>query len=258
MPTAMVTGASRGVGRGVAIALCEAGYRVFATGRSIETAELPPTICRIRCDHLDDDQTAAAFAVVARNASALDVSVHSAWGGYERMVEDGRFTWEAPFWEQPLHRWRGMLDGGLRAAFVASQHAARLMTPRGEGLIVNLSFWAAQRYLGNVIYGIAQAGTDKMTSDMAHELRPFGVDVVALYPGLVRTERVAAAAAEGAFSLENSESPEFIGRVIAALADSNEARRLSGRAVVAAALAQALGVLDIDGRRPSPLGPQGV
>jgi dehydrogenase/reductase SDR family protein 1 len=210
MPTAMVTGASRGIGRGVATALADAGYDVFATGRSIASAELPDTVVRMVCDHTDDDQTDRAFAAVAAAGGGLDLLVNAAWGGYERMVEDGRFTWPAPFWEQPLHRWRGMIDGGLRAAFVASAHAARLMIPAGRGLIVSLSFWAAKKPLGNVIYGMAQAGTDKMTADMAHELKSHGVSVISLYPGLVRTEAVMAAAAAGALDLANSESPEFI------------------------------------------------
>jgi dehydrogenase/reductase SDR family member 1 len=101
MPTALVTGASRGVGRGVAISLAEAGYNVFATGRHIEPANLPDSVVRIPCDHLRDEETAAAFE---RVASGLDVLVNSAWGGYERMLENGAFTWMAPFWEQPAHR----------------------------------------------------------------------------------------------------------------------------------------------------------
>src|ERR1051326_8495752 len=194
---AVVTGASRGVGRGVAVALAQAGYRVFATGRSIETAELPQSIVRIRCDHLRDEETAAAFGRIAAEGGPPDLLVNSAWGGYERMVENGAFTWTLPFWEQPLHRWTSMIDAGLRAAFVASAHAARLMVPRRRGLIVNLSFWPAQKYIGNVIYGISKAATDKMTSDMAVELTPQGVAVVSLYPGLVRTESVLAAAEQG-------------------------------------------------------------
>jgi NAD(P)-dependent dehydrogenase (short-subunit alcohol dehydrogenase family) len=253
MPTAMVTGASRGIGRGAAVALADAGYAVFATGRCIEGADLPASVRRIVCDHTDDVQTEQAFATVAAAGGGLDVLVNAAWGGYERMVEDGAFTWPAPFWEQPLHRWSGMIDGGLRAAFVASGQAARLMIPAGRGLIVNLSFWAARKPLGNVIYGIAQAGADKMSADMAHELAPHGVSVVSLYPGLMRTERVMEAAAGGVFDLSNSESPEFIGRVVAALAASPIARERSGQALVAAALARELDVRDIDGAQPVPL-----
>ena len=250
MRTAFVTGASRGVGRGAAIGLAESGFRVFATGRTVANADLPEPIERIPCDQLRDDQTASAFAQVGEE---LDVLVNSAWGGYEQMSENGRFTWGVPFWEQPLHRWTSMMDAGVRAAFVASSHAARVMLPRKRGLIVNISHWAAQKHIGNTIYGISKAATDKMTADMAHELRPHGIAVVSLYPGLVRTELVMAAAAGGWFDLANSESPEFIGRVIAALIGDPRLMERSGQACVAAALAQEYGVSDVDGKHPAPL-----
>lgn len=250
--TALVTGASRGVGRGVAIALADAGYRVFATGRSVAEADLPEAVVRLPCDHLDDAQTAAAFAAATADRR-LDVLVNSAWGGYAGMVEDGAFTWPAPFWEQPMRRWRAMMDAGVRAAFVCSAHAARVMTAQRSGLIVNISFWAAQKRLGNAIYGAAKAATDKLSADMAEELAPFGVAAVSLYPGLVRTEAVLAAAADGAFDLTQSESPQFIGRVVAALAGDPGLMARSGKALVAAAVADDLGVVDIDGRRPKPL-----
>ena len=104
----MVTGASRGVGRGVAIGLAADGFDVFATGRSVLSADLPPAIHRIRCDHLNDTETRAAFDEI-RTKGALDVLVNSAWGGYEGMMEDGQFTWPLPFWEQPMHRWTAMM-----------------------------------------------------------------------------------------------------------------------------------------------------
>jgi len=253
VPAALVTGASRGVGRGVAAALLEAGYTVFATGRSISSAALPTAIVRIRCDHTDDDQTAAAFEQIAAAVDRLDVVVNAAWGGYERMVEHGTFTWTVPFWEQPAHRWTGMMDAGVRAAWTVSRHAARLMLPNRHGLIVNVSFWAAQKYIGNTLYGVSKAATDKLTADMAHELRAHGVAVVSLYPGLVRTESVLAAAAEGWLNLSNSESPEFIGRVVDALARDPRLDERSGAVLVAAAVAAELGVTDIDGRQPAAL-----
>jgi len=249
MPIAMITGASRGVGRGIAIALAAEGYDVFATGRSIAQADLPASITRIPCDHLDDNQTAAAFARLP--GTGLDLLVNSSWGGYERMMEDGKFTWGLPFWEQPEHRWPAMMDAGVRAAFVASQHAARRMSPAGRGLIVNISHWAARKHLGNVIYGISKAATDKLTADTAHELRPHGIAAVSLYPGMVRTEAVMAAAQW--LDLSNSESPEFAGHVIAALALDARLMDRSGQALVSAALALQYGVADIDGRQPTPL-----
>jgi NAD(P)-dependent dehydrogenase (short-subunit alcohol dehydrogenase family) len=261
MPVALVTGASRGVGRGCATALADAGYTVFATGRSIDTALLPSAVVRIRCDHTKDDETAAVFTRIAADASGLDVLVNSAWGGYERMMENGAFTWGLPFWEQPAHRWAGMMDAGVRAAFMCSAHAARMMTstsistptaPRGgRGLIVNISHWAAQKRIGNVIYGVSKAATDKLTADTARELEAHGITVVSLYPGMVRTEAVLAAAEW--LDLSNSESPEFIGRVIGALARDPRLAERTGSVLVAAAVAEELAVTDIDGRRPRPL-----
>jgi dehydrogenase/reductase SDR family member 1 len=251
MPVALVTGASRGVGRGIAIALSQAGYKVYASSRHIERATLPAGITRVPCDHLLDHETSALFGRIADESNGLDILVNSAWGGYERMIEDGEFTWEYPFWDQPEHRWPSMLDAGVRAAFVASSHAARLMVPRGRGLIVNISYWAAQKYMGNVIYGIAKAATDKMTADMACELKPHNVTVVSLYPGLVRTELVLQSAA--AFDLSNSESPEFQGRVIAALARDASLRKRTGQILITAAVARELGVTDLDGKTPTPL-----
>ena len=253
MATALVTGASSGVGKGIAAELATLGFSVFATGRTIESAELPASIERIRCDHTIDAQTAAAFKRIEDAGAGLDILVNSAWGGYEQMVEDGQFTWAAPFWRQSPHRWSSMMDAGVRAAFFASTHAARIMIPQRRGLIVNISSWAAQRHLGNTVYGIAKAATDKMTADMAHELREYGVTVISLYPGLVRTERVLEAAQGGWLDLTNSESPEFIGRVVAALRDDPHVFARTGSVVVAAQAAQDLGVVDIDGRQPIPL-----
>jgi NAD(P)-dependent dehydrogenase (short-subunit alcohol dehydrogenase family) len=254
MPTALVTGASRGVGRGAAIALSDAGFTVYATGRTITDASLPSSINRIRCDHRDDSQTAAAFAQVAASSGGLDVLLNSAWGGYEQMVDaNGRFTWTVPFWEQPFERWTLMLDAGVRAAYVCSAHAARLMLPAKRGLIVNISFWAAQKFVGNAVYGISKAATDKLTHDTAHELKPHGITVVSLYPGLVRTESVLAAASQGWLDLSNSESPEFTGRVVAALVNDPALGDRSGQVLVGAAIARELGVTDVDGREPVAL-----
>ncbi len=125
------------------------------------------------------------------------------------------------------------------------------MSAVGRGLIVNISFWAAQKHIGNVAYGVSKAATDKMTADMATELRPHGVAVVSLYPGLVRTEKVMQAAAW--LDLTNSESPEFIGRAITALAADPEVMRYTGGVHVAASLAIDYGFSDIDGKVPRPL-----
>lgn len=249
---AVVTGGTAGVGRGIASELANCGARVFVTGRSIhDGAGNNSQVIGIRCDHREDDQVAAAFGRVVQEAGAIDILVNNVWGGYEHMMEDGVFTWSKPFWEQPLWRWDAMFDAGVRAHYYASQLAARSMVASRRGLIVNISFWAAQKHVGNVAYGVSKAATDKLTADMATELRPHGVTVVSLYPGLVRTEKVMQAAAW--LDLTNSESPEFVGRAVAALAADSEVMRHTGGVRVAANLAIEYGFSDIDGKTPRPL-----
>jgi len=268
---ALVTGASRGVGRGIALGLGEAGATVYVTGRERSDAHseegLAGTLAEtaqavterggrgvaLYCDHRDDAQVEAVFERIAEERDRLDMLVNSAWGGYERMVEpEAGYTWEKPFWEQPRWRWDAMFEAGVRAGFVASALATKLMIAQGRGLIVNVSYWAAQKYMANAIYGTAKAATDRFTSDAAHELRPHGVAVVSLYPGMVRTERVLRAAEF--LDLSHSESPEFCGRAVAALASDPQLMDKTGQALVAARLARDYGFTDVDGTQPKPLG----
>jgi dehydrogenase/reductase SDR family member 1 len=233
---AVVTGASRGVGGGVARELARHDARVFVTGRSAPDDErLDERMTAINCDHRVDAQVDAAFERILKASGAIDILVNNIWGGYERMVENGEFTWPKPFWEQPLWRWDAMFSAGVRAHYRASQLAAASMIAQRRGLIVNISSWAAQKYIGNVVYGVSKAATDKMTADMATELKPHGVAVVSLYPGLVRTEKIMEFAAGR--DLPNSESPEFIGRAVAALAADPDVLRHTGKVLVAATLA---------------------
>jgi dehydrogenase/reductase SDR family member 1 len=250
---AIVTGASLGVGKGVALGLAEAGATVYATGRSIELASgaFPQAVVPIRCDHTHDEEVGAVFERVRNEQGRLDILVNNVWGGYERMVENGEFTWPRPFWVQPLWRWDAMFQAGVRAHYVASVHAARMMVEQKSGLIVNISFWAAKKHIGNVPYGVAKAATDKLTADTAHELKKHNVAVVSLYPGLVRTEKVMEAAAF--LDLSNSESPQFIGRAVAALAADPEIMRRTGQVLIAAELGREYGFSDTDGKQPWPL-----
>jgi len=246
---AWVTGGTKGVGLGVVEGLLESGATVYYTGRSAVAGGGPAI--GIACDHTDDAQVHAAFAKIERRSGPVDILVNGAWGGYENMVEAGAFTWPAPFWDQPLWRWDAMFQSGVRAAFVASRLVAPGMVGRRRGLIVHLSYWAARKYLGNVIYGAAKAATDKLAADMAHELTPHGVTSVALYPGLVRTERVLEFA--DALDLSNSESACFTGRAVAALASDPLVLEFAGQALVSAVLAQHYGFTDVDGKRPPAL-----
>ncbi|MBN9389426.1 MAG: SDR family NAD(P)-dependent oxidoreductase [Chloroflexi bacterium] len=266
---AVVTGASRGVGKGVALGLGEAGATVYVTGRTTEegqgATDLPGTIFQtaaevtsqggqgiaLPCDHRQDEQVTTAFEKILSEQPAIDILVNNVWGGYERMAVDGKFTWPDPFWKQPLWRWDAMFGAGVRANYVASQLAAPSMIEQRRGVIVNISFWAAQKYMGNVAYGVAKAAVDKQAEYMAHELRDYNVAVVSLYPGLVATEGVLREAEW--FDMSNSESPRFIGRVVAALTTDPNLMEKSGKVFVAAQLALDYGLTDVDGKQPRPL-----
>jgi NAD(P)-dependent dehydrogenase (short-subunit alcohol dehydrogenase family) len=250
---AVVTGATRGVGKGVAEELAEAGAIVYATGRTVteETFDGIERVIPVPCDHTNDSEVETVFQRINNEHGRLDILVNSAWGGYEDMVENGEFTWMFPFWKQPLWRWNAMFVAGVRAAYVASVHAARMMVEQRQGLIVNISSWAAQKYLCNVAYGVSKGATDKMVADTAHELRAYDVAVISLYPGLVRTEKVMEAAAF--LDMSNSESPRFIGRAVAALASDPRVMEKSGQILVAAELGQEYSFTDIDGKQPRPL-----
>ncbi|PPD58554.1 SDR family NAD(P)-dependent oxidoreductase [Dehalogenimonas etheniformans] len=271
---ALVTGASRGVGKGITLGLAEANTTVYVTGRTTEPGEgpegLPGTVLdtareagklggkviAVPCDHRDDSQVRRVFDRIFAEQEHLDILVNNVWGGYEGMAENGKFTWSLPFWEQPLSRWDKMFQAGVRAHYVAGVLAARDMVRRKRGLIINISFWSAQKLIGNVPYGVAKAATDKLTVYMAQELRPYNVAVISLYPGLVRTESVMRAAEF--LDLSNSESPQFIGRAVAALASDPDIMKHSGKVSVAAAIAREYGFTDIDGRQPEPLTPDTV
>ncbi len=266
---AIVTGASRGVGKGIALGLGEAGATVYVTGRTIEEGKSasgwPGTIGQtaaevtrlggkgiaVQCDHRNESEIEQLFQRVQSEQGQLDLLVNNAWAGYERMVHDGQFTWLKPFWQQPLWRWDAMFQSGVRGAYIAAQYAAQKMVEQRQGLIVNISFWAAQKYMNNVAYGTAKAAVDRLAVYMAHELREYNVAAVALYPGLVRTESVLESAEY--FDLGNSESPQFIGRAVAGLMTDPNLMQKSGQILVAATLALEYGLTDIDGKQPRPL-----
>jgi dehydrogenase/reductase SDR family member 1 len=266
---ALVTGASRGIGKGIALGLGEAGATVYITGRTAEegqaTVALPGTIHQtaeevtklggtgiaIQCDHRDDGQVEAVFQRIRSEQNRLDILVNNVWGGYEHFNDGTEFWKEKGFWTIPLARWDKMFQAGVRAHYVSSVFAAPIMIAQGSGLIVNISFFAAQKDNAGVSYGVAKTASDRMAACMAYELREHNVAAVSLYPGLVRTESVLKAGEY--FDLTNSESPQFIGRAVAALASDPQIMMKSGQVLVAAALAQEYGFTDIDGKQPRPL-----
>ncbi len=255
--TAVVTGASRGVGKGIALALGDAGMRVYVTGRSTEgelsigrTAE---EVTRrggegiaVRVDHAIDAEVEALFDRVEREAGRLDVLVNNVFAiPNERM-------WGVPFWEQPIAMWDRMHEVGLRSHYVASVFAAPRMVRAGCGLIVNVSSFAGAGFQLNVAYGVGKAGVDRLAADMAHDLAPHGVASVSLWPGIVRTEWVMSQP-ELPFSTKVSESPELSGRAVAALANDARVMDKTGRVLIVAELAREYGFTDVDGTRPPSL-----
>jgi NAD(P)-dependent dehydrogenase (short-subunit alcohol dehydrogenase family) len=264
---ALVTGASRGVGRGIARALGEAGAKVYVTGRSTRsgarTEDLPGTIedtadevterggtgIAVRCDHGDDADVEKLFALITECDDRLDLLVNNAWAGYERGTE-ARF--DAPFWQQPMWRY-DLFSRSLRGQFLASRLAVPLMLPRNRGLIVNISFTDGEVYLGQAAYDMCKSASDRLALGMASELRKHGIAALALHPGFVRTERVEAAwELLGSGPAQVVHSPEYVGRAIAMLGSDAGVLELSGRRLAVGDLAMGYGFSDVDGRQPPP------
>jgi dehydrogenase/reductase SDR family member 1 len=259
---AIVTGASRGIGKGCALELGAAGATVYLTGRTVQegAAPLPGSLATtvaeieavggravaVACDHRDDEAVAALFSRVAAEQGRLDVLVNNAFL-IPKELTSGR-----PFWETPLSNWDDMIDVGTRSAYVASHFAAPLLVAQKGGLIVNVSSSGAAEYAWHVAYGVGKAALDRLTADTGRELRPFGVAVVSLWPGLVLTERTSRAReALPSLDFSGAESQRFTGRAVVALAADPEVLSRSGRAFSSRELAEAYGFRDLGGGLPA-------
>lgn len=282
---AVVTGASRGAGRGIALELGAAGATVYVTGRSTRASQpreayrqilsmsglerLPGSIddtaddvtaaggrgIAVRCDHTREDEVAALFSRVEREDGQLDLLVNNAWGGHESF--DGVFV--APFWEQPLSHWDAMFDRGVRNHLLASRCAAPLLTRQRAGLVITTTFWDRNRLLkGSLMYDIAKNAMTRLAQAMAEDFRPYGVASIALSPGWMRTEFVLSGhqADESNWqqvpALARTESTRYVGRAVVALACDPQVMRLSGSAQRVGDLAPEYGFTDVDGRVVPP------
>jgi NAD(P)-dependent dehydrogenase (short-subunit alcohol dehydrogenase family) len=260
---AVVTGASRGIGKGTALALAEHGATVYVTGRTVSPGghalpgSLEETVAEVNArggrgvavamDLLDDAQIAAVFEQVRRDERRLDVLVNNAMSIPDSM------TRRTGFWDKPLADEWQIWDTGVRAAFIAAWHAARIMVPQGSGLIAALSGYVGVTYTYDVVFGTTKGATDRMMRDMGHELQGTGVSAVSLWQGFTYTERATEnlKSVPGMASQLNSavgSSPEFPGRVIAALAMDPGVTAKSGGTFINAELAADYGVTDKDGR----------
>ncbi|MEE4452931.1 SDR family NAD(P)-dependent oxidoreductase [Novosphingobium resinovorum] len=260
---ALVTGASRGIGKGIACALAEQGATVYVTARTLRPGgnalpgSLEETVAEVNArggrgvavamDLRDDTAIADVFEQIGRDEGRLDILVNNAMSIPDSM------TLRTGFWEKPLADEWEIWDTGMRAAFVAAWHAARIMVPQGSGLIVGLSGYVGVTYTYDVVFGTTKTATDRMMRDMGHELQGTGVSAVSLWQGFTYTERATQnlKSVPGMANQLNSavgSSPEFPGRVIAALARDPGLHGKSGGTYINAELAAEYGLTDRDGR----------
>ncbi|WP_252258509.1 SDR family NAD(P)-dependent oxidoreductase [Erythrobacter aurantius] len=267
---ALVTGASRGAGAGIARGLGELGYTVYVTGRTTSPGSakgwdgsvLPGTFeetaqnvtalggrgVAVQCDHSDDEQIAELFARIARDEGRLDMLVNNATYIHHQLIE------KKPFWEKELDA-VGILDVGLRSAYVASWHAAKMMVPQGSGLIAFGSSFGASCYMHGPAYGAQKAGVDKLAHDMEHDLRGTGVVAVSIWMGPLITERSKIASETNPEQykdfIETAENPEFTAHILDAIDRAPNRDELSGGVHIAAEIAKDLGISDRGKDRPS-------
>ncbi|WP_372733086.1 SDR family NAD(P)-dependent oxidoreductase [Novosphingobium sp.] len=267
---AIVTGASRGAGAGIARGFGEMGYTVYVTGRTVTPGDakgwdgtvLPGTVAEtaqrvtdnggkgiaVVCDHGDDASVARLFEQVMAEQGRLDVLVNNAAYMHHQLIE------KMPFWEKELDAQK-ILDVGLRSAYVASWHAARIMVPQGSGIIAMTSSFGATCYMHGPAYGAQKAGLDKLAHDMEHDFRGTGVAAVSLWLGPQLTERAQIAAQTNPEQYEGflamAENPEFSAHVIDAIDKASNRDELSGQTLIVAEIAKELGVTDRGHERPS-------
>ena len=260
---AVVTGASRGAGKGIAVALGSTGATVYVTGRTRNEgdAPLPGTVqatadvvtanggkgIAVYCDHSDEAAVAALFEQVGDEQGRLDILVNNATSLHDSLTVSG------PFWEKPLALTE-LWEVGMRSHYTASWYAAPLLLANNEGLVVNTSSFGGRIYMHGPAYGAGKAAVDKMAHDMAVDFRPFNIAVVSIWMGLLlteRTQRVFDSEPEKYAAIAaTAEAPAFTGKVIDALARDPKLMEKSGRVLIGAELGQEYGIVDVSGETP--------
>ena len=280
---ALVTGATRGLGKGIAIGLGEAGATVYITGRSWDTSindrvsgslletksavEQAGGICiPVRVDHADDEQVKELFDQIKREQNQLDIVVNNVFSGVKILSD---FSGK-PFWESDARLWDNVNNVGLRSHYITSMYAARMMIERRQGLICTISSWGGMSYIFGAAYGAGKAACDRLSADMAVELKPYNVTAVSVYPGIVGTEQITQFAEENKDNADanqgisdrrklalrdryNWETPLLTGRVIAALAAEPNTIEKTGKVQIIAELAQKYRLTDENNHLPVSL-----
>lgn len=261
---AVVSGASRGAGRGIAFELGSAGATVYVTGRSVKgvtTDNRSETIeetadgvnsrggkgIAIRCDHTSESDVRNLFAQIEKEQGRIDILVNSIFGGSESSLPSGTGRY---FWERPLEHWDAMIVAGPQAYLLTARYAVPLMKQHDKGLIVNLTSFSKDKISRNLVYDLAMNAINRLTLGIAKELKDFNVSAVAICPGWMRTERVI----DAGFGPEDgaTETTAYVGRAVVALATDSAVSKVSGDALMVAELAKKYGFTDLDGTQPLP------
>ena len=264
----VVTGASRGIGKGVALELGECGATVYVTGRTESSEGLPDFLKNTtiyetakevnrlggigiahRCDFSKDEDIQELFERVQREYGRIDILVNNAWAAASHIMNE--YFFQTPFWEQPMSLYDDLHMVGLRSNYLASRYAAQMMVKQKSGLIVNISYISAEKYWLNVANGLFKAATNKFTCDAAYELKNYGVKMFSIYPGNVLTEgMIELAKYDSSLCLEEMETPQFVGRCIAALEQDDSVLEQSGKVLCTGDIGLKYGFTDINGRQP--------
>ncbi len=270
---ALVTGATRGVGKGIAIGLGEAGATVYITGRSLNRSNVSDEVSGslqetqlaveeaggkcipVQVDHSDDEQVTLLFKRIQdEQQGQLDLLVNNVFSGVQAIGD----AYGKPFWQSEPNLWDAVNNVGLRSHYITSVFAARMMSERQQGIICTISSWGGMSYIFGAAYGAGKAACDRLAADMASELKSDNIASISLWPGIVGTEHITnfaqQADAKATFGDGyNWETPLLTGRVIAALASEPNIMKYTGKVQIVAELAEKYNLVDQNSDRPVSL-----